>query len=90
MIAWAPDGACSGGVSSDFTITVTATDSDTTPENLTFSGSVSGCSGSLSAAASTITCPNAGTYSGSVTVTDPEDNSDMEAFSFGPCETGSQ
>ncbi len=91
LVEWAPSGDCTVGMTSDFVVTVTVTDADTDLEDLTFSGSVAGCPGStLEAATSMISCPNVGTYPGTVTVVDPESNEDSASFSFGPCETGSE
>ncbi len=62
-------------------------DPDTTPGNLTYSGLVTSC-GTISGATTVVTCPQIGAYAGTVTVSDPEGNSDTAAFSFGPCADG--
>lgn len=80
--------ACMSGVMSAFTIRVTVTDPDTPAGSLTYSGSVPGCTGSLDMAMSVITCPNAATYTGNVTVMDPDANSHSVSFSFPPCSAG--
>jgi len=90
MVAWAPDGACTPGTASDFTVTVTATDADSNPIDFVYAGSVTGCSGSLDAMRSTINCPNAAPYGGSVVVTDGDKNASAEvSFTIGVCETSS-
>ncbi len=70
MVTSAPDGSCSQGTASDYTITVTATDDSTAPGDLVYEGSVAGCQGDIDAASSTIGCPNAAPYQGSVVVRD--------------------
>jgi len=87
-VEWDSGGGCSAGTRGDVAITVTATDADTPAGDLTFSGSVGGCTGTIDAATTTLSCPHAAPYSGSVTVTDPEANSDTANFSFGPCDVG--
>jgi hypothetical protein len=86
-VAWEPVGDCSTGTESDHEITVTVED-DSPTDQLTFSGSVTSCTGNLDAAVSTVTCPQAAPYNGEVTVADPDGNEDMATFTFGPCETG--
>ncbi|MEC7525635.1 MAG: hypothetical protein VYE22_37480 [Myxococcota bacterium] len=87
-VEWMPMGSCSTGVPSGFRITVSVTDPDTPAGMLTFTGSATGCTGSIDAATSTLTCPNAAPYPSMVTVTDPEGGRDQASFTFGPCETG--
>ena len=88
-VAWEPEAGCTSGSLSDFTITVTVVDGDHMSSELTFSGNVIGCTGTISGASSVLSCPNAAPYPGTVTVTDPDDNSDRATFMFGACETGS-
>ena len=88
-VAWEPEAGCTSGSASDFTITVTVTDGDHTPAELTYAGSVTNCTGAIDSATSVINCPNFAPYPGTVTVTDPDDNSDRATFMFGACETGS-
>jgi len=68
-------------------VTISATDADNDP--LTYSGSVSFCTGSLNAAVSSVNCPNTGFYTGNVTVQDPDGNADQASFTIGPCQSGS-
>lgn len=90
MVAWAPDGACTPGTSSDFTVTVTATDADSDAMDLIYDGSVTGCPGDIDDATSTVTCPNAAPYGGTVVVSDGDGNdSDPVNFTIGVCETSS-
>jgi hypothetical protein len=90
MVAWAPVGSCNPGVQSDYTVTVTATDPDSLPGDLVYDGSVSGCTGQIDAATSTIRCPNAAPYSGSAVVEDGDGNVSVPVnFTIGVCETGS-
>ncbi len=88
-VAWVQEAGCVAGTRGDVTITTTATDADTPAANLSFAGTVSSCTPAISAAVATVSCPQTGTYQGSVTVTDPESNSANQSFSFGPCEEGS-
>ena len=90
MVAWAPDGACTPGTSSDFTVTVTATDADSDAMDLIYDGSVTGCAGDIDDATSTVTCPNAAPYGGTVVVSDGDGtDSDPVNFTIGVCETSS-
>jgi hypothetical protein len=90
MVAWAPVGSCSMGTAGDYTVTVTATDADSDPMDLVYEGSVGGCTGAIDAATSTITCPNAAPYNGSVVVEDGDGNASAPAaFTIGICETSS-
>ncbi len=90
MVAWAPDGACTPGTSSDFTVTVTATDADSDAMDLIYDGSVTGCPGDIDAATSTVTCPNAAPYGGTVVVSDGDGNdSEPVNFTIDICETSS-
>ncbi len=88
-VAWVQEAGCVAGTAGPVTITTTATDTDTPVANLSFTGTVTSCTPAISMATATVTCPQTGLYQGSVTVTDPESNSDAQSFSFGPCEEGS-
>ena len=87
MVAWATDTPCPNPDpntdATDYTVTVTA--EDDTPGELTYAGSVTGCTGAINAAVSTINCPNAAPYGGGVTVTDPQGNDDAVTFNIGVC-----
>lgn len=88
MIAWETTPTCSGPT--DYTVTVTASDPDTDPGDLIYSGSVSACDGAIDAATSTINCPNVAPYPGTVMVSDPDGNDSAPvAFDIGVCETSS-
>ena len=73
-ISWAPVGVCNSGQSGDYEVLVTAMDPDGSTDDLTYDGSVQGCTGAIDAAASTINCPNAQPYTGSVFVEDLDGN----------------
>ena len=90
MVAWAPDGSCAMGVASNYTVTVTATDADSDLMDLIYNGSVTGCTGGIDDATSTISCPNVRPYGGSVLVTDDDGNESAPVnFTIGVCETSS-
>ena len=90
MVAWAPVGACTGGVGSDYTVTVTATDADSDAADLIYDGSVAGCSGQIDDVTSTISCPNAAPYAGTVVVEDGDGNvSNRVNFTIAVCATDS-
>ncbi len=73
----------------DYNVVITATDADTAAAMLTFTGSATFCDGSINAASGTINCPNEGEYAGTVTVRDPQGNSDTVTFTIVPCTNGS-
>ena len=88
MVAWETTPTCAGAT--DYTVTVTASDPDTSADDLVYSGSVGGCTGALDAEVSTISCPNVAPYPGTVMVSDPDGNdSTPVAFDIGVCETSS-
>ncbi len=90
MVAWEEAANCTPNVRSDVVITVTATDPDTDPGDLIYSGMVDGCTGPINAAVSTVSCPNLVGYPSNVTVADPEgNNSTQVAFDVPVCNTGS-
>lgn len=96
-VSWVHVPGCAAGVPSNVTFTVSVTDPDTAAIALTFSGSVSGCSNlgstgstaTLSTNPSTISCPHLAPYPGTITVGDPEGNSDSQSFTIGVCVSGS-
>jgi hypothetical protein len=72
------------------TVTVFATDDDTDSVSLVYSGSVSDCTPAIESDVSILDCPPRDPdvrRSGTVTVTDPEDNSDTVTFGFFHCES---
>jgi hypothetical protein len=87
-VSWEAAPGCEALTTSDVDITVTVMDTDTPAPMLTFTGSAVGCTGAIDGASSTVECPNAAPYPSSITVTDPQGNSDTASFTFGPCETG--
>jgi len=78
---------CANGISSDYTITIAATDAETPAEDLAYSGGVpQGCSGNIDDRASTISCVNGGDYRGAVAmVEDPQGNIDTLSFTITRC-----
>lgn len=88
QVAWVYDTPCTLNQPSDVVVTVTVTDADTAAGDLTFSGSVAGCNPAVSSNPATLTCPNAAPYDGTITVTDPESNSDSQAITINPCADG--
>ncbi|MFQ5703980.1 MAG: hypothetical protein ACE5HT_08155 [Gemmatimonadales bacterium] len=89
MVEWMHASGCTANTATDVTIITTVTDADTPAGNLTFTGGVSNCTGSINAATATVNCPEAASYSGNVTVTDPENNSASKSFTMSPCQDGS-
>ena len=87
-VSWTQDTGCMQFTPSRVTISITVNDPDNAVNELTFSGSVSRCSGSITGPISEINCPQLDQYGGSVTVTDPDGNSDLISFTFGPCQNG--
>jgi hypothetical protein len=88
MVAWAHATGCVAGTISDVTITVTAADPNTPLQNLSYSGTVTGCVGEITAAVSTVSCPQAASYLGTVTVSDEEAHNDMLSFTIDVCVDG--
>jgi len=88
-IAWTFSLPCTINQTSEVEVAVTVTDSDNTEGQLTFAGSVAGCGGQVTTNPATLTCPNAAPYSGTITVTDPDDNSDSLGVTINPCTDGS-
>ena len=85
---WADD-PCDVDTTSAVTVTVFATDDDTDSGSLVYSGSVSDCTPVIEADFSLLDCTPGivGRRSGTVTVTDPENNSDTVSFGFFACES---
>ena len=88
-VAWTHAASCAPSTSTAVTVVTTVTDADTQAANLTFSGTSSGCQGSITSASATIMCPEVSPYPTTVRVTDPEGNMDSLQFSISPCEDGS-
>ena len=88
-VTWTFAQPCTANETSDVVIEITVEDADTDAGDLTFSGSLTGCTGMINANPATISCPNAATYNGTVTATDPEGNFDMQSITVVPCTDGS-
>jgi hypothetical protein len=87
---WPEGDDCKVGVTGAVTISVSATDADTEQLSLDYTGSVSDCApdpfGGNVTDISILDCdPVAVDYTGTVTVTDPEANSDTVTFGFTHC-----
>jgi hypothetical protein len=87
-ITWAPAAGCSTGVASNYTITITAVDSNTSTDQLTYQGMVLSCTPAITMATQTVNCPNLAAYTASVTVSDPEGNMSSKNFMISPCSGG--
>jgi len=86
MVEWDTAADCTAGTGSAYVITVTAEDAETPSEDLTYTGSVTGCPGAIDDVTSTVDCPNAAPYGGMTVVTDDEGNSDTVSFTIGVCD----
>ena len=90
LVEWSPDGNCQAAVASNYTVTVTASDPDSNPMDLIYDGSVTRCTGEIDDVTSTIGCPNAAPYNGSVVVEDGDGNiSTPVNFTIRVCEPSS-
>ena len=96
-IAWRPDPAeeCEMNSDSNMEIFVMAEDPDSENDDLYVEGSLTGCfdafSGVITEQPFVVSCPQAGTYRGTVTVSDlpeGEGNTDTETFLVPPCGEG--
>jgi hypothetical protein len=91
MVAWTHGTGCTAGTAHEVTLTATVSDSDTAPAMLTFNGSASECTGTMTTNPSTgITCPELGPYPWTLTVTDPQSHSDTVSFTINPCTDSSK
>jgi hypothetical protein len=89
-VAWMHAMPCDAAAMRDVTFTVTVEDPDTPAASLTFTGSVAGCTGEISAAVSTLSCTGEGDATGMVRVRDPEDGFDFVVFTVRACADGFQ
>ena len=82
-----PVAPCANNVTSDYTISIAATDAETPADQLTYSGGVpGGCFGTIDARVSTINCVNGGDYPGAIAmVEDPQGNTDSLSFTITRC-----
>lgn len=80
---------CNMETTSAVTVSVFATDDDTEEGSLVYSGSVSDCTPDIKADFSILDCTPGldDRRSGTVTVTDPDDNGDTVTFGFFACES---
>ena len=67
------------------TVVIQVEDPDTPMDQLTVSGSVTKCTGEIDSLNATISCSELIGALGTVTVTDPDANSDTEMFEVAPC-----
>jgi len=89
-VEWEGAPRCVPDERSNVVITVIVSDPDTDHANLTYTGEVTGCSGSVDGAMSTISCPNDAPHTGTVFVSDLGWNeSTPVSFDVPVCETGS-
>ena len=84
-VTWTPAAGCMAMTAGDFDVAVDATDPD--GDTLTYSGMVTGCTGSIDGAAVTLNCPNFSPYPGSVTVSDGTNDTSLQ-FMLEPCTAG--
>lgn len=89
MVEWTHTPGCSVGTASDVMIVVTVTDADAPANMLTYSGSVTACTGAIDAMTSSVSCPQLVAYASTATVTDADNNSDTLNFSIDACIDGS-
>ena len=88
-VSWTTPAGCTAGTASDYTITIDVDDTDTAANALTFSGTLTGCTGEVNTNPATVSCPNLAAYPGTITVMDPEGNSDSQAINVTICTDGS-
>lgn len=88
QVSWAHAQPCNQGTPGDVTVSMTVVDDDTSQDELTFSGTVPGCSGEVDANPAVLTCPNAAPYTGTVAVQDPEGNQDFQEITIDVCADG--
>jgi hypothetical protein len=93
-VEWVWAKPCDATVTSNITVTISATDADTPVEQLTYSDSgwVSGGPGctDLTDAVTVISCePHPGLRGTDAVVTDPQGNEGSLSFGFDPCLDGS-
>lgn len=88
-VTWTRMGSCTAGTPSNYLVVTTASDADTAMAMLTVNGTVSSCTPfPFSDFSQVLRCPNAASYSGNVTVRDPQGNSDSQSFTMSPCDDG--
>jgi len=89
-IDWVWNQPCTFDQEGTMVVTVTASDADTDPGDLTYSGPVGDCT-DITSMETTVTCPPyPGLRTGTAVVTDPQGNQGTLSFAFDPCIDGSQ
>lgn len=86
-IAWKPDEDCAQGDPALIMVALTVTDADTDPVDLEVSGEVENCD-ALTELENEIECEQDSPNAGTVTVRDPEGNSDTVSFTMNVCASG--
>lgn len=87
-ITWTQVDGCAMNTASDVEIVIDVTDPDNDVSELTISGIAIGCTGDINMPMVTILCPQVATYNATVTVEDPDGNSDMLPIAIEPCMDG--
>ncbi|HWB80777.1 MAG TPA: hypothetical protein VG755_37700 [Nannocystaceae bacterium] len=87
-ISWTQVDGCVMNTASDVNVVVDVTDPDNDVSELTISGIAIGCTGDINAPMVTLLCPQVATYNATVTVEDPDGNSDMLPIAIEPCMDG--
>lgn len=87
-ITWTQVDGCVMNTASDVNVVVDVTDPDNDVSELTITGIAIGCTGDINAPMVTILCPQVATYNATVTVEDPDGNSDMLPIAIEPCMDG--
>ncbi|MCC6999001.1 MAG: VWA domain-containing protein [Deltaproteobacteria bacterium] len=83
-VSWSPSASCTPIFTNEYVVSTTVIDIDTALANLSYSGSVAGCTGSINSASSTVNCGSSPGGNGSVLVTDPQGNSALKSFTLPP------
>lgn len=86
-VSWAQALSCTGGSSSDVTVTLSAVDDIDAEVDLVYSGNVSSC-GVLTQKVNVVSCPQLAPYSSTATVTDRDGNSTTVNFTVAVCADG--
>jgi hypothetical protein len=88
MVAWTHAQPCTAGTTDMITVTTSATDAETPTANLVVSGTVTGCTSMIGALSATISCPEAATTTGSVSVANKENHITTATFTVIACTDG--
>lgn len=87
-VTWTQVDGCMMNTASDVNVVVDVTDPDNSVDELTITGTPIGCTGEIDMPMVTILCPQVATYNATVTVEDPDGNSDMLPIAIMPCMDG--